>query len=194
MKPFFSLIAVLMVSAFSGCAPMGFDPGKTVTLFDGSNIEQWRPLGDANWRIAEGALQADKGSGFLVTKNSYGDFHLTAEFWSDADANSGIFIRMSDPNRVTADNSYEVNIFDKRPNPTYGTGAIVNVAAVSPMPWAVGKWNTYEITARGPMLTVSLNGVRTVDGVRDTRFPNGPLSLQYAGGVIKFRNVRITPL
>jgi hypothetical protein len=53
-----------------------------------------------------------------------------------------------------------VNIFDKRPDPTYGTGAIVDVAKVDPMPKAGGKWNTYEITAKGSQLTVVLNGRR----------------------------------
>ena len=50
---------------------------------------------------------------------------------------------------ITDENCYEANIFDQRPDPTYGTGAIVKVAAVSPMPKAGGKWNTYEITASG---------------------------------------------
>ena len=56
-----------------------------------------------------------------------------------------------------------MNIFDKRPDPTYGTGAIVDVAKVEPMPKAGGKWNTYEITAKGPHLVVVLNGQKTVD-------------------------------
>lgn len=183
-----------LVTLLGACAPFGMDPAKTVSLFDGRSLDQWKPIGDANWRIAEGSVVADKGNGFLVSKNAYGDFHLTAEFWADADANSGIFIRCSDANRVTAVNSYEVNIFDKRPNPAYGTGAIVNVAAVSPMPFAGGRWNTFEITAKGSSLTVSLNGVRTVDGARDARHASGPVALQYAAGVIKFRNVQITPL
>jgi hypothetical protein len=42
-----------------------------------------------------------------------------------------------------------VNIYDQRPDPSYGTGAIVNFAKVEPMPKAGGKWNTYEITAKG---------------------------------------------
>ena len=63
--------------------------------------------------------------------------------WVDAEANSGIFIRCTDPQKITAVNAYEVNIFDKRPDPSYGTGAIVNVAKVSPMPRAGGQWNTY---------------------------------------------------
>ena len=31
------------------------------------------------------------------------------------------------------------------------------------MPKAGGKWNTYEITAKGSQLTVVLNGVQTAD-------------------------------
>ena len=47
-----------------------------VTLFDGKNLDNFNAVGDANWRIEDGSIVADKGSGFLVTKNSYGDFQL----------------------------------------------------------------------------------------------------------------------
>jgi hypothetical protein len=62
-----------------------------------------------------------------------------------------------------------VNIFDQSPNPTYGTGAIVNVAKPAVALKAGGKRNTYDIIAKGPKFTVTLNGVRTVDGVEDNR-------------------------
>jgi len=171
-----------------------------VTLFDGKNLDNWNQIGDANWKLADGVVVADKGSGFLVTKNSYTDFQIRAEFWVDDDANSGIFIRCTDPQKITATNAYEVNIFDKRPDPSYGTGAIVNVAKVSPMPKAGGKWNTYEITAQGPKFTVTLNGIRTVDGVSDSQHASGRIALQYGAGVVKdagivkFRKVQVKPL
>jgi len=171
-----------------------------VALFDGKNLGNWNKIGDANWTLADGIVTADKGSGFLVSKNSYGDFELRAEFWVDEDANSGIFIRCTDPNKVTGANAYEVNIFDKRPDPTYGTGAIVNVAKVEPMPKAGGKWNVYDITAKGPEFTVILNGQKTVDGAKDAKFANGRIALQYGEGavkgkgVVKFRKVEIRPL
>ena len=111
------------------------------TLFDGSNLNSFVAIGNANWRLVEGgAVQADLGNGFLVTKEEYGDFELKAEFWVDATANSGVFIRATDPAKVTATNAYEVNIYDTRPDPSYGTGAIVNVAKVSPMPKAGNQW------------------------------------------------------
>jgi putative component of toxin-antitoxin plasmid stabilization module len=31
--------------------------------------------------VEDKLLQADKGSGHLVSKNSYGDFQIRAEFW-----------------------------------------------------------------------------------------------------------------
>ena len=189
--PAIGLIALALV----GCSSMSSGSGWIV-LFDGSNLDNWNAIGNANWRIADGAVQADSGDkrqGYLVSKNSYTDFQVRAEFWVDDDANSGIFLRCGDPKSVGAKNAYEVNIFDKRPDPTYGTGAIVYHAKVVPMPKAGGKWNTYEITAKGPRLTVVLNGVKTVD-IEDSSHASGPIALQYGAGVVKFRRVEIRPL
>ncbi len=116
-----------------------------VTLFDGKSLDNWTQIGDANWKLADGVVAADKGNGFLVSKDSYGDFQIRAEFWVDDEANSGIFIRCTDPAKVTAKNAYEVNIFDKRPDPSYGTGAIVDTAKAGTVLKAGGKWNVYEM-------------------------------------------------
>jgi Domain of Unknown Function (DUF1080) len=164
------------------------------TLFDGSNLNNWEPIGNANWRLVNGIVQADLGNGYLVSKEDYADFDLRAEFWVDATANSGIFIRCTDPKRITAMNAYEVNIFDTRPDPSYGTGAIVNVAKVSPMPKAGNQWNLYEITAKGPRFTVTLNGIHTVDGAQDAQHAKGRIGLQYGQGIVKFRKVEVRPL
>ena len=40
-----------------------------------------------------------RAHGHLVSKNSYTDFQIRAEFWVDSDANSGIFIRCTDPQK-----------------------------------------------------------------------------------------------
>ncbi len=169
--------------------------GGWVTLLDGKDMNNFTAVGDANWRVAEGAVVADKGKGgFLVTKNPYTDFQIRAEFWVDDEANSGIFIRCSDAKTIGGMNCYEVNIFDKRPGPEYGTGAIVNVAKVDPMPHAGGKWNVMEIDARGPYMSVTLNGQRTVNAVRDAKHPSGYFALQYGAGIVKFRKVEVRPM
>jgi Domain of Unknown Function (DUF1080) len=168
-----------------------------ITLLDSTNKGDWSEVGKANWEMKDGALSADKLAGkdqsYLVTKNSYKDFQIRAEFWVDEEANSGIFIRCDQPDKIDAKICYEVNIYDKRPDPSYGTGAIVNVAKVDPMPKAAGKWNVYEITAKGPHLTVVLNGQQTAD-IEDSKHLSGPFALQYGSGVVKFRKVQIKPL
>ena len=199
------LLAMMMALAVAGASPWTAQPVRAqgegwTALFDGKSLDQFNVIGDANWRIEDGAVVSDKGNGFLVTKQTYGDFQIRAEFWADEDANSGIYFRCSDPAKITADNCYEANIYDKRPEPIYGTGAIVNLAKVDPMPKAAGKWNTYEITAKGPEFTVVLNGQKTVDGARDEKLKSGVIALQNAPGVvkdkgvIKFRKVEIKPL
>ncbi len=198
-----SIFLLALTLIFAGCAVQPPGP-QWVTLIDGEKgLENWNRIGDANWRAEGGAIVADKGkSGFLVSKNSYKDFEIYAEFWAETDTNSGIFIRASDPNKVGADNSYEVNIWDIRPDPIYGTGAIVDFAAV-PVPIvnkAGGKWNTYEISAKGTELTVKLNGVVTAS-TQNGKYASGPFALQFGpgvkgvtGGVIKWRKVQIKSL
>jgi len=199
------LLAGLAGLPFSQQAQAQSEAGWIV-LFDGKSLDNWNQIGDANWRIEDGAAVADKGNGFLVSKNAYGDFQLRAEFWVDDAANSGIFIRCTDPAKVGTATAYEVNIWDQRPDPTYGTGAIVDVAKVSPMPKAAGRWNVYEIAAKGSTFTVTLNGQKTVDGAKDSKFANGRIALQHGlglkdekgvandRGVVKFRKVEIKPL
>lgn len=168
-----------------------------VTLLDSENMGDWDQAGESNWRLEDGAVVADnrtsQGAAYLVSKESYKDFQLYIEFWSSDDANSGIFVRCSDPEAFGATTCYEVNIFDQRTDPTYGTGAVVNFVEVIPMPKAGGKWNTYDIMVRGRHLIVVLNGETTVD-FENGMFNEGPFALQHGGGVIKFRKVAIKPL
>ena len=169
-----------------------------VSLFDGKAIgPEWDQVGETNWRVEDGAIVADKrtskDTAHLVTKAKYKDLQIYVEFWSSDDANSGIFIRCQDPAKITDRSCYEVNIFDTRPDPTYGTGGIVHFAKVNPMPKAGGKWNTYEITVKGRQITVVLNGQKTVE-LHNGLFAEGPFTLQHGSGVMKFRKVAIKPL
>ena len=189
------LAALTLTGCVSRNARLASEGWETL-IEGGSGLNNFRKLGSANWRETEDSVMADKGGkepSYLVTRGSYTDFIIYAEFFVNDDANSGIFIRMSDREKVTADNSYEVNIYDKRPDPSYGTGAIVNFAKVSPMPKAGGKWNSFEITAMGPRVTVKMNGVQTVE-MNDRSFFHGPFSLQYGSGIVKFRKVLVKPL
>ena len=169
--------------------------GGWTTLFDGKTLKGWNVVGDANWEVVDGDLQASMASAnaYLVTPVSYGDFQITLEFWVTADANSGVFIRCEDPKSITATNAYEVNIYDTRPDQAYRTGGIVDVAKPASVIMTGGKWNTFDITARGSKLTVILNGMTMVD-ITDTKHARGAIALQYGAGTVKFRNVRMRAL
>jgi hypothetical protein len=192
-----ALASATLCAAMAGCASMNSDLGW-VKLVDGTQgMANFNRVGEANWTAVDGAIQATEGGktpAYLVSKTSYGDFKLRAEFWASDDANSGIFMRCQDPAKITDENCYEANIFDQRPDQTYATGAIVKVAAVAqPAPKAGGKWNTFEVTMRGTQLVVVLNGQKTID-VNDSKFASGPVALQWGRGTIKFRKVEIQPL
>jgi len=198
-RPVKTLAAGLVIAAaalYAGAVSAEGD--GWITLLDANNKGEWTEVGKANWAMKDGAYSADQRDGkdpsYLVSKDSYKDFQIRAEFWVDEEANSGIFLRCEQRDKIGAKICYEVNIYDKRPDPSYGTGAIVNTAKVDPMPKAAGKWNVYEITAQGPHLVVVLNGQKTVDVQDSTHLNAGPFALQYGSGVVKFRKVQIKPL
>ena len=201
-----TLALLLSLTAVSFTQPASAQTAGFTTLFDGKSLTGWDMVGNANWRIEDGAAVADKGNGFLVTQKDYKNFSLRAEFWVGPDANSGIFVHCTDTKDIGTKTAYEVNIWDDRPEKDYATGAVVGIAKVDPMPKTIGKWSVYEITLNNGVFTVAIDGKKTVDGAKDTKFANGRIALQHglglkdaAGvandkGVVKFRKVEIKVL
>jgi len=195
------------LAALAAAHPAASDTGWT-TLLDGKSLDGWTQVGDANWRIEDGVAVADKGNGFLLSKNKYKDYQLRAEFWYSEDANTGIYVRVNDDKTIDTKSAYEANLWDTRPEKDFATGAFAPIAKVDPMPKAAGKWSTYDITLKGNTFTVILNGQKTVDNVADPKsmFMDGKIALQHGlgnkdangvvndKGVVKFRKVEIRPL
>jgi len=72
------LAAALLITGCASTSSQGW-----ITLIDGQKgLENFNQIGTANWRAEGGAIVADKakGSSHLVTKNSYKDFEIYAEF------------------------------------------------------------------------------------------------------------------
>ena len=190
---FTTIAAVQYTSTASGQSGDGW-----TVLFDGKNLDHWDSDNTATFKIEDGAVIAtDKKdpkatAAYLISKKSYKNFIVRAEFWVSEDANSGLFLRC-DPKRIGAKTCYEYNIFDKRPDPTYGTASIVYIAEVDPMPKAGGKWSTMECGANGRHLTVTFDGKKTVD-VRNGLFDEGHIALQFGVGTVKFRKIEIKEL
>ena len=113
--------AASAASILFGCASQPSGSGW-ITLIDGtSGMENWNATGsNANWRAEDGAILADKSTGkessVLVSKRSFRDFHLYVEFWASEDTNSGIYIRIMNPNQVsTATGAYKVRDLGQEP-------------------------------------------------------------------------------
>lgn len=195
--------AIAIAAAFIASLPVTTIEPATAedgweTLFDGTNLDQWNQLGGSNWHVVDGVIVADqladkKVAGYLVSKKSYKNFIVRVEFWPSHDANSGVFLRCLDPKQIADRTCYEVNIFDERPDPSYGTGAITRFVEVDPMPKAGEKWNTFEITAKGRDISAVLDGKETAK-LRNGMFEDGPIALQHGAGTIKFRKVQVKAL
>jgi hypothetical protein len=113
---------------------------------------------------------------------------LSIEFKTGGESNSGVFVRCPNEN-----GGYEVQIWKQQPA-GYNTGAIVGTAKTArDYTFKSNEWNLFQITADGDHLVVVLNGETTVD-VRDARFSEGQIRLQYQQFPIAFRNIKIRPL
>ena len=184
-------LPLVLLAACGGGGPE-VDAEGWQTLLNGADLSGWNVVGDANWRVEGRAARADRSTAasFLVSEDSFDDFDLELEFWVDPEANSGVFLRCQDPGAIADTTCYEANIFDTRPDQTYRTGSIVNVAEPAEFVYTGGQWNRLQITADGARLQVTLNGRAMVD-TKNSRLSSGPIALQYAAGTVMFRNVRI---
>ena len=92
MKVLFSLVFSLLV----GVVVYG---QKTVSLFNGKNLDGWTNNGTEKWYVENGELICESGPdkqyGYLSTNKTYKNFELTLKFKQEANGNSGVFIRSS---------------------------------------------------------------------------------------------------
>jgi hypothetical protein len=189
------LIALVIagIAGLSHARDAAAQSGGSTKLFNGKDLSNWNVTGDADWHVTDGVIEATKARGFLVSKQSYGDFELRGDIWVTADSNGGFLFRITKPEDPGIENGYELNINDKRADQTGRTGSIVNVAKPLVQYDSGGKWTTVVITAKGPHMVATLNGIKTAE-VDDTKYARGPVSLQAAGGIVRYRNVEIREL
>jgi hypothetical protein len=174
--------------------------GAPVTLFNGKDLTGWheekagtRPA----WKVENGELVTPGNGPELINNSKFEDFKLHVEFNIGPDSNSGVYLR----------GRYEVQVETDSPNepPSQRLGGVYGFLAPSPEPARTpDKWQTYDITLVGRMVTVVLNGVTIIDnkeipgltgGALDSHeeLP-GPIYLQGSEkGHVRYRNIVITP-
>ena len=170
------------------------------------------------WGFDKGELVA-KDHDTLWTKESYGDFILDMEFKVAKESNSGIFLRSGDIKNVLS--ALEIQVHDSTDGSKYGMVSAIYDAMppIKNAAKAVGEWNHFTITCKGPSVRVLFNGELVVDANLDqwpevkknpdgtpNKFPvalkdfarKGPIGLQGLHGEAQapvwYRNLKIQAL
>lgn len=187
-------------------------PSDAIVLFDGTNLDQW-DAGE-NWQVADGIAIPQKSQ--IISKQHFGDMQLHLEWSSPTEirgegqgrGNSGIYLM----------GLYEVQILDSFENSTYFDGQAGSIYKQTP-PLAnamrkPGEWNSYDIVFTVPKfkgngdidqpghVTLIQNGVLMLNHFElmgPTSFTDaphhrphaetGPISLQFHGDPVRFRNI-----
>jgi hypothetical protein len=161
------LITAATLSLNSNAQAFG---SKWVSLFDGKTLNGWKeikkPNSPGSYFVEDGALVCPENSGDnLFSEKDYGDFILQLDFKLSAKANNGVAIRAPFDKGQIAYIGNEIQILDDtaseyanlEPSQYCGSHYKVTAAkrgALKPL----GKWNHYEITAKGRHIKVVLNG------------------------------------
>jgi hypothetical protein len=195
-------------------------PSDAIVLFDGTDLSKWEgDKGAPQWVIHEDYMEVTPGSGYIHTKEKFGDFQLHLEFAeptkvegdSQERGNSGVFLQ----------GVYEVQVLDCYNNPTYPDGQCGALYGQSPPLVNAckkpGQWQTYDIffeaarwnenheLIRPASVTVIQNGLlihhkqpllgptgHKILANYDKELPaTGPIALQDHGNPLRFRNIWI---
>ncbi len=198
----------------------GSPPSDAIVLFDGQDLSNWKSVsgGGAKWKVEDGYMEVNPGTGNILTKEQFGAVQLHIEWATPAvvtgegqnRGNSGVYLQ----------GRYEVQVLDSYHNKTYyngQAGAIYSISAplvnVCRKP---GQWQTYDIIFHPPhpgpngqivdgSITVIQNGVLVEDHVtlvgKSTTaalfhgaVAEGPLVLQDHGHPVRYRNIWIRKL
>ena len=137
--------------------------GKTVSLFNGKNLEGWHeysanpfPESGSHWSVADGTLVTPGHGPELATDRNFQDFKLHLEFNCGPASNSGVYLR----------GRYELQVENESEEepPSHHTGGIYGFLVPHPeLPRTTGTWQTYDITLIGRRVTVVQNGQTVID-------------------------------
>lgn len=222
-----SLLLVFGCVLLAGCQPAGSgepaaveeaepaEPAESAPaeaaptrLFNGQNLDGWEIVNDGQFSVEDGAIRVNRGTGWLRSVDTFGDFAMTMEFrFLEEGANSGIFVRTVAESNDDA-NGWPVRGYQVQCRDAVDEGVLLaHMIAVGDVEFEhesdaealreaylpTGEWQTYEITAEGENLSVRLNGVliTTVTGIDD---PTGHIGIQGELGLLEFRRVDVQEL
>jgi len=169
-------------------------------LFDGTSMDAFgvqNPNRELGWTLEDGAMTNAAVANNLVSKQTFKDFKINAEYKIEPESNSGIYLR----------GRYELQVLDDYGKPPETHGHMAIYAWVAPAVNATkpaGEWQVMEAVLVGNKVTVTLNGQKVHDnatiqaitgGALDANETQpGPIMLQGDHGKVWYRKVTITPI
>lgn len=201
----------------------GRAPSDAVVLFDGRDLSHWvhKDGSAAKWKVENGYTEVVPKTGYIYTREAFGDCQLHVEFAeptppkgeSQERGNSGVFLM----------GLYEIQVLDSYENKTYADGqAAAMYGQYPPLVNASrppGRWQSYDVVFHGPRfdaygkllrparVTLLHNGVLVQDNVEPTgptahgqrppyekQAEKLPLALQDHHDAVRFRNIWIREL
>ena len=162
-----------------------------ILLFDGATTFGWESYGEAKWKVVDGTLTSDEGTGWILTNTEFTDFTLKVEFRVGDRGNSGIAFRAAKGPKPY-ETGFEMQIGDHMPKEP--TGSIEHVAAARHGARKPEAWQSAVITAEGDHLTVVLDGETLVD-THSPKYARGVIGFQRGEPQrkVEFRNVYLKP-
>lgn len=191
-------------------------PSDGKPLFNGTDLTGWTTADgkavEKGWTVEDHAMVCKKG-GDIWTKDRFGDFVLELEFKTTG--NSGVFIRTDNP-KDNVQTGIEIQVDVPRGKPDkHSVGAIYDLVPPTKENAKKDDWNKMVVTAKGPMLTVEINGEKVAEMDLDRwteggKNPDGSknkfktalkdfkreghIGLQDHGAVVMYRNLRVKVL
>ncbi len=183
-------------------------------VFNGKNFDGWSGPVD-NYEIKEGAIVCKPGKGGTIfTKQEYGDFVARVEFKLPPGGNNGLAIRYPGEGDPAYSGMCELQILDneaemykKLDARQYHGSAYGMIPASRGFLRPAGEWNFEQVTVKGSMIEVELNGTQILKGdlSKVTEFmansphpgkdrPSGYFGFAGHNDPVMFRNVRMKKL
>ncbi len=207
LNAFFSTVLAVLVTGLIAPLPLAAEEPGFAPLFNGKDLAGWE--GDTKlWKVQDGAIVGDSPgiphNQFLTTRETFGDFELRLQFRvRDGKGNTGVQFRSQRVPESTEVSGYQADIGEKYWGCLYDESRRNRILVQAPESLAAklrkDDWNDYSIRAVGDHITLTLNGVTTVD----YREPDadiarsGIIALQVHSGPplkVEFRNIRIRKL
>ncbi len=196
--------ATALRAADDGFVPLfGGDSLQGWKVSDWSNVRTPQRVKGTPWKIEGGVLYGLNKRTWIISPKKYGDFVLRLETQISRGSNGGIGLRFP----LDGDPAYkgmEIQVVDHEvyyrgsSQPQQRTGSIYDeIAARGGTVKPVGQWNSWEITCKGSLVKIVLNGRKVIDADLsreiEARQQKGPaLSKRPLAGHIGFQNLNGT--